>query len=646
MTLLDIAELPRISGAAPQLSPDGTSVAYLLSRADWKAGRLLFQLWRQDIGGGQPTQLTFSDGGVQPGALKWAPDGKTLLFVRDGQIALLPADGGESRPLARHATGISAPSWTPDGAAIYFIASDPQTGDERERARLRDDVFGVDETSKQRHLWKVVVSTGVETQITTGEATVLDYRLSADGKQIAMSRAPSPMNADAFRSEVWVMDANGEHARVLTSNAIGEQNVELSPDSSQVLFTADTNDRFEPYYQDNVFVVPAAGGTPRAVLPDFRYAVDQATWAPDGKSIIAAVNMGVHSELFQIDVGARRAKQLTDGAHFVPPGWSVVPSAGKIVFQLDEPTRFGDVWTLPIAGSAATPTRVTGQFDALERDFALPRQEKVEWKGTDGAAVEGILYYPIGYEQGRRYPLVVQLHGGPMESDKFGAGPGLLLNFFPVLTAKGYAVLRPNYRGSLGYGNAFFRDVVNGYFNNMTSDVVAGIDALVQRGIADPDRLVAMGFSAGGTLVNKLVATTDRFKAGSAGAGVANWVSLWAQTDNTSFRRTWFAGTPWQKNAPIDRFWNSSPLKDVSNVKTPTLFFAGEGDQRVPIAQSIEMYRALKSNGVPTHLYAAPREGHQWAELRHQLFKANTELEWFEKYAMGRPYVWEKAPES
>jgi dipeptidyl aminopeptidase/acylaminoacyl peptidase len=233
-----------------------------------------------------------------------------------------------------------------------------------------------------------------------------------------------------------------------------------------------------------------------------------------------------------------------------------------------------------------------------------------------------------------------------MESDKFGAGPGLLLNFFPVLTAKGYAVLRPNYRGSLGYGNAFFRDVVNGYFNNMTSDVLAGIDALVQRGIADPDRLVAMGFSAGGTLVNKLIATTDRFKAGSAGAGVANWVSLWAQTDNTSFRRTWFAGTPWQKNAPIDRFWNSSPLKDVSSVKTPTLFFAGEGDQRVPIAQSIEMYRALKSNGTPTHLYAAPREGHQWAELRHQLFKANTELEWFEKYAMSRPYVWEKAPES
>jgi dipeptidyl aminopeptidase/acylaminoacyl peptidase len=335
---------------------------------------------------------------------------------------------------------------------------------------------------------------------------------------------------------------------------------------------------------------------------------------------------------------------LTDGEHYIPPGWSVVSGAGKIVFQFDEPTRFGDVWTLPIAAGQA-PSRVTTHFDALERDWALPRQEKVEWKGADGTAIEGVLLYPIGYQPGQRVPLIVQMHGGPMESDKFGIGGGLTLHSVPVLAAKGYAVLRPNYRGSLGYGNAFFRDVVNGYFNNMTSDILTGIDALVQRGIADPDRLVAMGWSAGGTLVNKLVATTDRFKAASAGAGVANWMSLWAQTDNYAFRRTWFNGTPWQKNAPTDLFWSSSPLKDIANVTTPTLFFAGENDQRVPMAQSVEMYRGLKSNGVPTTLYVAPREGHQWTDLRHLLFKANSELEWFDRYVMGRTYVWEKAPQ-
>jgi dipeptidyl aminopeptidase/acylaminoacyl peptidase len=237
------------------------------------------------------------------------------------------------------------------------------------------------------------------------------------------------------------------------------------------------------------------------------------------------------------------------------------------------------------------------------------------------------------------------MHGGPMESDKYGAGAGVLQNYFPVLTAKGYAVFRPNYRGSAGYGNAAYRDVVGHYFQNMQRDVIAGVDALIQRGIADPDRLVVMGWSAGGHLTNRLITMTDRFKAASSGAGVADWISMYAQTDTRSNRTVWFGGTPWQKDAPFAAFWDHSPLKDVVNARTPTLFFVGENDARVPMPQSVEMYRALKTNGVPTQLLVAPREGHQWNELRHLIFKANTELEWFEKYARGRSYTWERVPQ-
>jgi len=644
MTLIDAAELPRIAGAAPQLSPNGKTLAYLLTRTDWKAGRLIYQLWRQDIGGGAPVQLTFSEGGVQPPALRWSPDGKTLLFLRDGQISLLPIDGGEPRALTKHATNVSSPAWTPDGTAVYFLASDPRTSDERDRDRVRDDVFAVDENYKQRQLWKIIISTGAETQVTTGDATVKEYKLSADGKRIALERAPSPADLDAFRAEVWMMDAGGENARALTSNSIEEHDLDLSADGTQVLFVADMNERFEPYYPTDLFIVPAAGGTPQPAVPDFKYSFDQAVWTPDGESIIATVNMGVHSEFFRIDVAARRARQLTDGAHYIPPTWTAVASAERLVFQLDEPTRFGDVWTLPMTGAQAPPTRVTRQFDALERDFALPRQEKAAWNGADGAAVEGVLFYPVDYRAGQRYPLVVQLHGGPMDSDKFGIGAGLTLHYVPVLAGKGYFVLRPNYRGSQGYGAAFLRDVVNGYFHHMASDVMLGVDALIARGLVDQDRLVVMGWSSGGTLVNKLVTMTDRFKVASAGAGIANWVSLYAQTDNTSFRRTWFGGTPWRKDAPFDLFWNNSPLKDVANTKTPTLFFAGEADPRVPMAQSVEMYRALKSLDVPTRLLVAPGEVHLWGGLRHLLMKANIEIEWFEKYANHRAYVWEKAP--
>jgi dipeptidyl aminopeptidase/acylaminoacyl peptidase len=188
------------------------------------------------------------------------------------------------------------------------------------------------------------------------------------------------------------------------------------------------------------------------------------------------------------------------------------------------------------------------------------------------------------------------------------------------------------------------RDLVGDYFRNQHLDVMAGVDALVQRGIADPDRLVAMGWSAGGTLTNKLITFTDRFKAASSGAGVANWVSLYAQSDTRTHRTLIFGGTPWEKHAPIDAYWESSPLKDVANAHTPTLFFVGDRDPRVPKQQAMEMYRALKSNGVPTHLYIADREGHQWGSLRHKLYKANAELAWFEKYARGRSYTFERAP--
>jgi dipeptidyl aminopeptidase/acylaminoacyl peptidase len=645
-TLVGLAELPRVID--PQLSPDGQFVTYLLSHVDWKANRPIFHLWRQAVAGGRPVQLTSSANGEVPGT-RWSPDGKSIAFARDGQLMLIAAEGGEPRALTRHATGVSSPSWSPDGQFMYFLASDPRTAEERERDRLRDDVVALDENYKPRRLWKVTVVSGAEQSLTRGDSSVLAYHVSRDGTRIALQIAPTPLAGDAYRGEIWVMDANGANARALTRNDVEEDEPELSPDNSQVLFLADSNAKLERYYNTNLFLVPATGGTPRALLPDFPYAVDRATWSPDGRSILASVNMGVHSEIFRIDVSSRTAKQVTDGRHAIPPApaaaWMLEPKAEQLAFLFDEPTRFGDVWTLSVSGtSGSSPVRVTGVFDALERDLDLPRQEKVEWKGTDGVTIEGLLYYPSNYDARRRYPLVVQLHGGPQESDKFGAGAGLRQDYFPVLTARGYAVFRPNYRGSAGYGNAFYRDVIGGYFKNMHLDVLAGVDFLIKRGIADPDRLVVMGWSAGGHLTNKLITVTDRFKAASSGAGAADWTSLYGQSDISANRTIWFGGTPWQKNAPIATFWNNSPVKDAANVKTPTLFFVGENDARVPLPQSQEMHRALKTNGVPTYLYVAPREGHQWTELRHLIFKANTELEWFDKYALGRTYVWEKAP--
>jgi dipeptidyl aminopeptidase/acylaminoacyl peptidase len=644
MSLVDIAELPR--ALDPELSPDGRFVLYSQSRPDWKAGRPVWQIWRQEIGGAAPLPLTFGGSGVIPIFTRWSPDGKTILFGREGQLFLMSADGGEPRPLTRHATAVSAPAWAPDGSSVFFLASDARTAEERERERLRDDLYPYEEGFKHRHLWKIEIATGNEQAVTSGDWSVVTYRVSRDGQHIAFERAPTPLAGDGNRTEVWTIAANGQQARAITSNAIEELDPELSPDNTQILFLASANSKLEPYYNQNLFVVPASGGTPTALFPEFPYEFDRATWSPDGRFILAAVNMGIHSEIFQIDVAGRSFRQLTDGKHSIPPSpaaaWNLEPRTGRLVFLFDEPDRYGDIWTMPASGGQ--PTRVSGIYDSLATTFEIPRQEKFEWRGADGAALEGIIFFPADYEPGRRYPVVVQMHGGPAESDKFGSGSGLLLNYFPVLTGKGYVVLRPNYRGSSGYGNEFYRDVVGHYFNNMQHDVIAAVDALVARGIADPDRLVLMGWSAGGHLTNKLITMTDRFKAASAGASAANWMSLYAQTDVRYTRTPWFGGTPWQSNAPVDVYWNQSPLKDVAKAKTPTLFFAGEDDSRVPLSQSIEMWRALRTNGVPTRLYVAPREGHQWGELRHQIAKANAELEWFEKYARNRPYTAEKTP--
>jgi dipeptidyl aminopeptidase/acylaminoacyl peptidase len=642
MTLVDLINVPRLS--APQLSPDGRLVVYEQSEADWKMNRRVDQIWRAGADGSDPRQLTHGPEGAQRPL--WAPDGRAITFLArrgeksETQIHLLPVDGGEARALTTHPTSVSNLAWSPDGAAIYFLAPDPKTPEEIAREEAGDDVFAVDENFKPQHLWKVTVADGRTQRITEGAFSVTEYTVSSDGRKIAFHRGPSPLYGDADQAEVWVMDTTDHTAVQLTRNAVPESGAALSPDNSQVLFLSQANAAFDFYYNQNIFVMPASGGPVRLLTGDLPYEVNAAAWAKDGRSIYFVANMGVHSQLFQLDVTGGAPRQLTSGDHTLA-SWTLAGPAARHVFILDQPTNPGEVWTLGL-DAGAKPQRVTRVLDGVARDYRLPRQERIEYTGADGVRVEALLFYPLDYRDGQRYPLVVQTHGGPAASDKFGFGRWG--SYVQVLTAKGYAVLQPNYRGSTGYGDDFLRDMVGSYFKNSHVDVMRGVDHLIGRGVADPDRLVKMGWSAGGHMTNKIITFTDRFKAASSGAGASNWTSMYGQSDVRTYRTPWFGGTPWQKDAPIDVYWEHSPLKYVANVTTPTIFIVGEKDVRVPPEQSVEMFRALRSLGVPTHLYIAPRQPHGFQELRHQLFKMNVELEWFERHAMGRSYVWEKAP--
>lgn len=644
MTLVDVMNVPQVGD--PQISSSGREILYVRSDANWKANKRISHIWKVNADGSGAVQMTSgTDGENSP---RWSPDGKSIAFIAKrgtepesvAQIFLISPAGGEARALTTHATAVSNITWSPDGTLIYFRAADPKTDEQKARDKVKDDVFMFDEDYQQQHLWSVAVPGGVERRITKGNYSVLGYNLSHDGKKIVFHRAPTPLIEDSDQSEVWLMDAGGAALKQITSNHVQESDAELSPDNSQVLFLSQANQKFETYFNRKVFVASAAGGDAKVLMPELPYEVDKAAWSKDGKNIFFLANMGVHTELFKVAVMNPKPEQLTSGKHTLG-GWTMSSDANEHIYTSSEMTSPGEVWVSSVNGGSA-PKKVTSVYDYLPREFKLPRQERVEWKGKDGTTVEGLLYYPLDYQEGTRYPLAVQTHGGPQASDKFGFGGSQ--NFVPVLAAKGYAVLQPNYRGSTGYGDDFMRDMVGHYFQNAHLDVITGVDYLIARGIADPDRMVKMGWSGGGHMTNKIITTTGRFKAASSGAGAANWISMYAQSDVRTYRTPWFGGTPWQKNAPISAYWDNSPLKDIANVTTPTIFLVGQNDVRVPEPQSVEMYRALKSNGVPTHLYVAPREPHGWAELRHVLYKMNVELDWFEKYATKRPYTWEKAP--
>ena len=628
----------------PRLSPGGDEVVFVMAEADWEENKRIRHLWLAKTDGSGRVQLT--NGTEGESSPQWSPDSSRVAFItkreddEEEQVYMIDPRGGEAERVTDHETAVSLMEWAPDGRSIYFLAADPKTEEEKAREENEDDVFAFDEDYKQRHLWRVSVGEKVEERITEGDYSILGYSFSLDGSRIAFHRAPTPLFDDSDEGEVWAMDASGEGAARLTDNTVLERGAELSPDNSVVLFRTGSNEDFETYYNAKLFVVNATGGEPRLLLPDLPYGIDDASWSANGKLIYFTANTGARRELFAVDVTTEKLTQLTEGKHAVR-SWTYVPQAGRHVFSIDQPTNPGDVWTLNVTGDGR-PKRATDVFGYLSKDFVLPRQEAIQWKGADGLTVEGLLFYPLDYQRGQRYPLVVQTHGGPASSDKFGFQRWR--DYIPVLAAKGYAVLKPNYRGSTGYGDPFLRDMVGHYYRNAHLDVMAGVDHVIELGIADGERMAKMGWSGGGHMTNKIITHTDRFKAASSGAGAVNWISMYGQSDVRIYRTPWFGGTPWQKDAPIDVYWEHSPLKDIWKVKTPTIVLVGENDVRVPPPQSVELYRALRTNGVPTHLYIAPREPHGWRELRHQLFKMNIELDWFEKYVLGREYVWEQAP--
>jgi len=639
MNFVDVVSLKSVS--SPRLSPDGKQLLFTVSKACWKENKTISHIYRIQTDGTDFVQMTNSKDGERGG--QWSPDGKTIAFVTkrgedESQIYFLNNNGGEAIQFTEHETSVDAFEWSPDGKKIYFMAKDSKSEEEEKKDEEKDDAFLFEQDWKHTHLWVIDVDTKEEKRLTEGDFNVRSFKVSRDGSKIVYTRSPTPLFDDVLNSEIFIMDLSDGASIQITQNIVYEVSIDLSPDNNHILFVADANENMDDhYYQGALFVVPAEGGMPEYLLPDFTPEVYGATWSADGKHIYFLASMGVHVELFTLALKSKELKQLTDGQHAMYE-FDYVPKIDRIVYQENSPKNPGRFFISSM--KSFKPQLVYDPYVEDLRPFKLANYEAVRWTSNDGHTVEGILIYPLDYEEGNRYPLLAHTHGGPASSDKMTFD-----GYAHARAGRGYAILKPNYRGSTGYGNEVLRDMVGHYFLNADDDVLTGVDYLIEKGIADPERLGTLGWSAGGHMTNWLVTETVRFKAASSGAGASNWISMYSQSDVRIYRTPWFLGDPWHADSPLQTYREHSAIFRVHRAKTPTLILVGENDKRVPMPQSVEMYRGLKANGVPTELVVFPRSGHGPRELRHRLYRMNKEFQWLEKYIMERDFEFDQSPE-
>jgi dipeptidyl aminopeptidase/acylaminoacyl peptidase len=627
--------------------PRGTTIGFTSTRDNKK--RQLFVI-RPD--GGEARRITSNDDGI--GAWAWSRDGAWIAYLAgpEGkrQIWVLPGDGsGKAEQLTRHATSIETFVWseTGGGRTLYFTAADESDSTRRRRVKEKFDVRVMNEPVPAMHLWAFDVAAKAEKRLTQGDFRVSNVELSRDGRWAAFRGRPTDRYGDDRATELYLVNLESGASDRLTNNYVGEGPFEFSPDSRQLAFTADRD--FAWGNLSRVYLRPVTGGSSgpwRELGKGDARDMGVGFWSSDGRTIYWNGDEGVNANVYSLDVASGAVRAVTGAVGTV----SGAKAEGRetVLLRYADPRSPTDLYLAPVAQLGRREgwvrlTRLNPWVDSL----ALGRYETVRWRAGDGAAVEGILVYPVGWDRARRYPLIVQLHGGPASAyqNSFSGTHG---TYTHVLAGKGYAVLQPNYRGSTGYGEAFQSAISGNYWPLAEEDILSGVDTLVARGIAAPDSLGMMGWSAGGHWSNWTLVTTDRFKAISSGAGVSNWISLYAQTDVQATRQYYLGGDATRNgpNKPWDNFdhwWAESPLRYIARAKTPTLLHSGERDERIPMAQNLEMHMALKQRGVPTEFLVYPGQPHGIQEPRYQLVKMMAEVSWFERWIRGRaPFTWDE----
>lgn len=637
----DYAKLVQISD--PQISPDGKSVVVVVSRPDYINNRYNAELVLVDVATGNKTVLTQDRFTVS--SPRWSPNGEKLAFISKAgtgkdalnQIFLLPLAGGEAKQITKAPKGVQHFAWSPNSVDIAYAAlNEPKNKSEIEKGFTgfevsNNDMF-VGSQPVSSHIWLVNTKSLDYKRLTDGEWSLpiiippsppsSPLSWSPDGKNLLFVKVATPYSGDARNRTIQILNVEDGNFRPLTARTQLEAFPSFSPDGSRIAYWYKKDGRIENIHQ--LWIADAAGGEGNAISDKLNRDLYLSAWLPDGKGLLVGGHNNNKTSLWIMDL-AGNTTQLNLGN--LSPTWgfwldATFSKTGAIAFTASEPDKPVELYYMPSANQL--PIALT-DFNAEVSKMSWGKTETLWWE-NEGLEQSGIVTYPVGFEKGKKYPLVLIIHGGPNS-----ASVEQFSRLAQIFANEGFFVFEPNYRGSDNQGEAYKMAIVEDAGAGPGRDIMAGLEKLKATGMIDEERIGVSGWSYGGFMTVWLAGHYEGWKAVIAGAAVTDWVDQYNLSDANVARAGAIGGSPWVGDN-MQKYVEQSPITEAKNIKAPTLILANTGDPRVTITQSYKLYHTLVDNGTYTKFWVWPIPAHNASDPITQAEQQKMWLNWMITY--------------